>query len=104
MTYHRHECQYLRKVNPNIPTDTPRLMARVIFRLRQGAMRDAATLPDGSQRYFEDLMTHQKSIVRDAQRIEAFQNFYAVLEDCFSGMNLENIKSIGFFYQLPGLV
>merc|ERR1719219_607631 len=73
LAYHRHECQYLRKVTPKIPTDTVRLMARVILRLRQGAMRDHATLPDGTQRYFEDLMSHQKEIVRDAQRIEAFQ-------------------------------
>ncbi len=82
MTYHRQECSYLSKVAPKIPTDTVRLMARIIFKLRQGGMRECAELPDGRQRYFEDLMTHQREIVRDTQRIEAFLSFHAVLQDC----------------------
>ena len=40
-----------------------------------------ATLPDGSERYFEDLMTHRAEIVKDSKRLEAFLAFFAVLED-----------------------
>ena len=87
-TYHRDECLYLRKVTPKIPTDTVRLIARVIFKLRQGGRMDRAQLPDGSQRYFEDLMSHQKNIVKDEHRIEAFLSFFAVLQECLGVDNL----------------
>lgn len=82
LTNHREECAYLRKVSPKIPTDTVRLMARIIIKLKNGGLRDAGKLPDGQLRYFEDLMSHHKDIVRDMDRIEAFQAFYAVLQDC----------------------
>ena len=83
---HREECQYLRKVK-KFPTDTVRLLARIILKLKQGGMREFASLPNGQQRYFDDLMSHQKKIVRDTTRIEAFQCFFQVLKDCFGGEN-----------------
>jgi len=73
---------YLKKVAPKIPPDTVRLMARIILKLRNGGAKECDVLPDGQQRYFDDLLTHQKEIVRDSSRIEAFQNFYLVLKDC----------------------
>ena len=82
LTYHREECMYLKKVAPKIPPDTVRLMARIILKLRNGGAKECDVLPDGQQRYFDDLLTHQKEIVRDSSRIEAFQNFYLVLKDC----------------------
>jgi hypothetical protein len=39
-----------------------------------------ATLPDGSKRSFQDLMSHERDIVRDSGRIEAFTTFFAVLQ------------------------
>ncbi len=33
---HRDECAYLRAVSPKVPTDTVRLIARIILRLRNG--------------------------------------------------------------------
>ena len=80
-TYHRDECQSLRKVSPKIPTDTVRLMARIIFKLKQGGLKTFANLPNGTKRYFEDLMTHRTEIVKDENRIEAFMSFFAVLQD-----------------------
>ena len=53
-----------------------------MFKLRDGGMRESADLPDGQKRYFDDLMTHQREIVRDAERIEAFQAFYEILRQC----------------------
>ena len=58
VNYHRKECKCLRKVSPKIPTDTVRLMARIIFKLQEGELKTFATLPDGTKRYLEDLMTH----------------------------------------------
>ena len=56
-------------------------MARIIFKLKEGGLKTVATLPDGSERYFEDLMTHRAEIVKDTKRLEAFLAFFAVLED-----------------------
>ena len=81
-TYHKKECLYLRKVMPKYPTDTVRLLARIVLKLREGGMRESADLPDGQKRYFDDLMTHQREIVRDPERIEAFQAFYEILRQC----------------------
>jgi len=81
ISYHRSECKCLRKVSPKIPTDTVRLMARIIFKLKEGGLKTFATLPDGTKRYFEDLMTHRSEIVKDSKRIEAFMSFFAVLEE-----------------------
>ena len=53
VNHHRNECQNLKKVFPKIPTDTVRLMARIIFKLKEGGLKKFATLPDGSHRYFE---------------------------------------------------
>ena len=80
---HREECAYLRRVQ-KYPPDTVRLLARIVLKLKQGGMREVANLPNGQQRYFDDLMSHQKDIVRDCHRIEAFQSFFEVLKDCFA--------------------
>lgn len=87
LTYHREECAYLRKVAPNVPTHTVRLMARIILKLRNvEGRRQFDELPDWpegqNQRYFDDLLSHQKEIVRDPERIEAFHAFYVILQKC----------------------
>jgi len=56
-------------------------MARIIFKLKEGGLKKFAILPDGSHRYFEDLMTNRKEIVKDSKRVDAFLSFFAVLED-----------------------
>ena len=55
-------------------------MARIVLKLQAGGSLEAATLPDGSKRCFEDLMAHQRDIVRDSDRFEAFGSFFAVLQ------------------------
>ena len=56
-------------------------MSRTCYKLKEGGLKTVATLPDGSERYFEDLMTHRAEIVKDSKRLEAFLAFFAVLED-----------------------
>ena len=53
------------------------------FLFKSGGGREIATLPDGSKRCFEDLMSHHREIIRDSGRIEAFGSFFSVLQDCF---------------------
>lgn len=38
-TLHREECKYLSAVSPKVPTDTVRLIARIILKLRMGKSR-----------------------------------------------------------------
>ena len=81
---HREECAYLQRVKPRIPPDTVRLLARIILRLRCGGGLDVAELPDGSRRCFLDLISNEKSLVRESpKRVEAFQTYVKVLEKCF---------------------
>ena len=61
-------------------------MARIIFKLQEGGLKTFATLPDGTKRYLEDLMTHPSEIVKDSKRLEAFMSFFAVLEEYISNL------------------
>ncbi len=82
---HKGECLYLRAIAPKVPTDTVRLIARIIIKLRSGGSKIVGGLPDGSKRRFDDLMTHRKEIVRDHNRMRAFDSFFDVLKECFRG-------------------
>lgn len=46
---HREECAYLQRVKPKIPTDTVRLLARIILRLRCGGGLEVAEIPNGTK-------------------------------------------------------
>ncbi len=76
--HHRAECPYLKKA-PKVPTDTVRLMSRIILKLLSGGGRDIAELPDGQKRHFDDLMCHRKEIIQDSARIDALNSFFDVL-------------------------
>lgn len=80
---HKEECTYLAAVAPKVPTDTARLMARAVIRLRGGGASKTVSCPGGVKRRFDDLVSHRKEIVRDSSRIEAFQAFFEVVKDCF---------------------
>ena len=46
---HREECAHLQRVTPKIPTDTVRLLARIILRLRCGGGLEVAEIPNGTK-------------------------------------------------------
>ena len=79
---HREECRVLKAVAPRTPPDTVRLLARILFKLKAGGGREAPELPDGSRRSFGDLMTHSKDVVKDEERMEAFNAYFEVLRHC----------------------
>ena len=60
--------------------DMVRILIRTILKLKNGGDKEYATLPDGSKRYFRDLMSHQSEIVRDASRMKDFQFNYNLLQ------------------------
>jgi len=78
--FHKEECQRLSALSGRTPPDTVRLMARIVFKLRSGGDKEAVDLPEGgSKRSFGDLMTHATDVMKDKERMEAFDAFYVVL-------------------------
>ena len=66
---HKPECAYLKAIAPKVPTDTVRLMARIILKMRHGNGEfEKALLPNGTKRGFSDLMHHSKEILGDQCR------------------------------------
>ncbi|XP_014667178.1 PREDICTED: histone-lysine N-methyltransferase SMYD3-like [Priapulus caudatus] len=82
-TDHRLECKALQKVAPNVPTDSARLMARVIWKLNRLEMTAeethyACNIP---LRGFNDLMTHCEDIKRDGLRGKQFGEMVRTLRE-----------------------
>ncbi len=67
-----------------------------------GGSRLIANLPDGSKRRFDDLMSHRKEIIGDDSRMQAFDAFFGVLQDCFE--NLGGVPPKGEVLDLYGRV
>ena len=92
---HREECDYLRRVKPKIPPDTVRLLARIILRLRCGGGHDAAEIPNGTKRCFHDLMSNENALIRESpNRVEAFNTYLHVLQECFPSNAVPSVKSV----------
>lgn len=70
---HKKECIALRHLAPNVPTDSVRLMARIIWKLQNTDTSHETFFVDGiPNRCFEDLMTHAEEIKHDVVRQEQF--------------------------------
>ena len=80
---HKLECPILRGIKPKVPPDTVRLIIRIIHKLAYlGGTTETATLPDGTKRRFDDLMSHSTQIPKDEPRIKAFKSYLEVIKDC----------------------
>eukprot|EP00094_Tigriopus_californicus_P011751 TCALIF_11354-PA protein Name:"Similar to SMYD3 Histone-lysine N-methyltransferase SMYD3 (Homo sapiens)" AED:0.01 eAED:0.01 QI:0/1/0.5/1/1/1/2/151/458 len=79
-TDHKHECQYIAKIQPRVPPDTIRLIARIVIKLRNGGAKIQGQLPDGQKRTFFDLEPHHKEILEDKQKMAAFNEYFKVLQ------------------------
>jgi len=85
---HKDECKYLQKIHPKIPTDTVRLICRILLKLQKG-QEGTVTMPDGGLRKFSDLMTHEEEIKASPSRVEAFRCFLEVVKECLSHTGIE---------------
>ena len=92
---HKEECEYLAKVSPNIPTDTVRLMSRIVVRLRKGGGAKTVEAPGGFFRRFDDLESHRKEIVKDSHRTEGFNAFFRVVQECFGDSTPQKDDMLG---------
>lgn len=57
---HKMECRNLRRVTPRIVPDSARLLARLIFILRNGGDQIRSYYTEGSFRMFKDLMSRKR--------------------------------------------
>lgn len=79
-TDHKYECQYIAKIQPRIPPDTIRLIARIVIKLRNGGARIVGRLPDGQNRTFFDLEPHYREILADKKKMAVFNEYFNVLQ------------------------
>jgi len=78
---HKAECKYLTRCRPRVPTDTVRLLCRILLKLEKADLGDV-TLPDGRTRGFFDLMAHEDEIKGSPGRVEAFRCFVQIMKEC----------------------
>ncbi|CAM1321405.1 Bzd (predicted) [Pycnogonum litorale] len=68
---HKKECPNLKKVFPNIPTDSVRLLAQIIFLTKAGGSSVTENVGDMT-RSFNDLISHAEKIQNDKNRLKQF--------------------------------
>nr|XP_045584410.1 histone-lysine N-methyltransferase ASHR1-like isoform X1 [Procambarus clarkii] len=66
--HHRFECPNLSRLQPNLPSDFVRLMARVIMWLRDGGDKVVEKYSERQGRRFRDLMNHYADIKKSEER------------------------------------
>ncbi|ROT67948.1 putative 3',5'-cyclic phosphodiesterase pde-5 [Penaeus vannamei] len=69
---HRFECKNLKRIYPLDPPDAARLLARAVFKLKNGGDKTEETIDERRTRNFQDLMDHHKDITEDEKRYEHF--------------------------------
>ncbi|KAG1704470.1 Histone-lysine N-methyltransferase SMYD3 [Nymphon striatum] len=77
---HKLECAALKKVHPYIPTDSVRLIAQIIFKLKLGGAEEAEETGDGKKRMFADLESHVEEISADEKRRMLFSKMCSTLK------------------------
>ncbi|CAL4060302.1 unnamed protein product, partial [Meganyctiphanes norvegica] len=92
--WHKHECKCLKRVYPRRPTTSVRLMARLIFRLKEGGDKIEEAVNDNWKRKFYDLMSHYDDLKADMRRMEILTNHMGVLKDYMGEENLPDIAEL----------
>ncbi|KAG7172655.1 histone-lysine N-methyltransferase SMYD3-like 2, partial [Homarus americanus] len=87
---HRYECKNLQRIHPLIPPDTAKLMAKVIFKLKNGGDQIEEKLSERKSRKFKDLMNHYTDLKDDKNRQEHLTSLIVVLRKYIGSNNLPN--------------
>ncbi|XP_001995690.2 histone-lysine N-methyltransferase SMYD3-like [Drosophila grimshawi] len=84
---HKHECPFLKRVQPRIVPDAARMLCRLILRLEHGGDLERGYYTEHGSRKFRDLMSHYAEIKNDPKRREHLESLHAVLTDMISDSN-----------------
>lgn len=76
---HKYECQRLKRCFPQLPSNSLRFLANIIFMLE--VKKNAYEEIGGYQRTFDDLESHSEEIKNDAKRMQQFQTILVALEN-----------------------
>ena len=86
---HKLECKCLKNVSPHIPSESVRMMLKIL--VRQSSKDDTnkrEVLPGGKSRKFSDLQSHLNDIKEDSARMAEFTQMCQVLRQ-FTGKYLD---------------
>ncbi|XP_066978743.1 histone-lysine N-methyltransferase SMYD3-like isoform X1 [Macrobrachium rosenbergii] len=87
---HKSECKKLRRLKPNYPVDTARLLAKIIIKLQNGGDKIEEKWTETKTRRFKDLMNHYTDIKKDDQRQEHLSVLRVVLCNYLGPENIPN--------------
>ncbi|XP_046437813.1 histone-lysine N-methyltransferase SMYD3-like [Daphnia pulex] len=95
---HKGECKNFVRVKPNVPTDSVRLIARLILKLQRGGDMEAEHVTPIWSRKFKDLLSHRKEIKEDTKRMEYFMTICGVLNEYLSNEIFPNsVELLGIY-------
>lgn len=81
-----------------MPTDSVRLIARIILKLQQGGDFETEYVAPSKPRKFKDLMSHYKELKEDKKRMEHFLTICEVLKEYLSDTILPNpVELLGIY-------
>nr|XP_022323267.1 histone-lysine N-methyltransferase SMYD3-like [Crassostrea virginica] len=83
---HKKECPCLKRFQPKIPTDSTRLLLRLVIRCNDFSVIQETTGVLKMHRSFNDLMSHEKEIVNDKIRSEQLSHHLFTLQKITSGI------------------
>jgi len=93
---HKSECPHLKGRN-SVP-DAPRLIARIIRKLKNGGDMKKSYYSDHGYRKFRDLMSHYPEIKRDEKRLEHFESICVVLQSLLGTEMMPNENELMGIY------
>ncbi|XP_061169651.1 histone-lysine N-methyltransferase SMYD3-like [Saccostrea echinata] len=83
---HKKECPCLKRLQSKIPTDSIRLLLRLVIRFSDSSLIQEASGTLTLKRSFNDLMSHEKEIRRDGTRCEQLSQHLFTLQKVTNGI------------------
>ena len=86
--HHQEECIFLKKISEsNLYEDKNlfdfiRIMFRLVFKLKKDGEDEVGVVPNGQNRKFSDLMSHQEKLAEDETATDLVTLFYDVIKSC----------------------
>ncbi|XP_056009715.1 histone-lysine N-methyltransferase SMYD3-like [Ostrea edulis] len=83
---HKKECPCLKRIQPNVPTDSTRLLLRLVIRFTDSCLSQGSRGELVLRRSFSALMSHEKEIQSDGKRCEQLSQHLFTLQKVTSGI------------------
>ncbi|XP_063709735.1 histone-lysine N-methyltransferase SMYD3-like [Culicoides brevitarsis] len=94
---HKYECPNLKDLRVNVP-DAARVIAHIIFKLKNGGDMQRGYYSDNGYRKFRDLMSHYQEIKIDERRLEHLEAISVVLKTLIHPLLVPNENELMTIY------